>query len=144
MKLRSLISAYVLMYRDHSVHTKNNVIYKSPLPLTLQWRHNERDVVSNHQPRDCLFNHLLRRKSKKTGEFAAQRASNAKNVSIWWRQHERAVNIEQCWFICLCTVYVIYPSYVTGPTWGPPGADVTCRPHKPCYKGLLTLDLGVG
>ena len=71
---------------------------------TLQWRHNERDGVSNHQPHDCLLNHLFRHRSKKTsklrvnglcggnspvtGEFPAQRASNAENVSIWWRHHE--------------------------------------------------------
>ena len=24
--------------------------------ISLQWRHNERDGVSNHQPRDCLLN----------------------------------------------------------------------------------------
>ena len=69
----------------------------------LQWRHNERDRVSNHQPHDCLFNRLFTRRSKKTskvrvtgfcvgnspltGEFPAQRASNAENVSIWWRHH---------------------------------------------------------
>ena len=71
----------------------------------LQWRHNERHSVSNHQPRDCLFNCLFRRRSKKTsklrvtglcegnspwtGEFPAQRTSKAENVSIWWRHHER-------------------------------------------------------
>ena len=71
--------------------------------LTLRWRHNEPHVVSNHQPRDCLLNRLFRRRSKKpsklcvtglcagnspvTGEFPAQRASNAENVSIWWRHH---------------------------------------------------------
>ena len=69
----------------------------------LQWRHNERDSVSNHQPHDCFLNHLFRRRSKKTlklrvtglcvgnspgtGEFPAQLASNAENVSIWWRHH---------------------------------------------------------
>ena len=68
---------------------------------TLQWRHN--DGVSNHQPHDCLLNRLFRRRSKKTsklrvtglcegnspvtGEFPAQRASNAVNVFIWWRHH---------------------------------------------------------
>ena len=26
-----------------------------------------------------------------TGEFPAQKASNAENVSIWWRHHEDAV-----------------------------------------------------
>ena len=79
----------------------------SPLPVSQyneQWRHNERDGVSNHQPHDCLLNRLSRRRSKKTsklrvtglcagnspvtGEFPAQRASNAGNVSIWWRHHD--------------------------------------------------------
>ena len=69
----------------------------------LQWRHNRCDGVSNHQPRDCLLNRLFRRRSKKiskfrvtglcagnspgTGEFPTQMASNAENVSIWWRHH---------------------------------------------------------
>ena len=69
----------------------------------LQWHHNERDGVSNHQPHDCLFSRLFRRRSKKTselrvtglcegnspvtGEFPAQMASNAENCSIWWRHH---------------------------------------------------------
>ena len=66
--------------------------------LSLQWRHNGRDSVSNHQPHHCLLNGLFRRRSKKTsklrvtghlcgeftgpGEFPAQMASNAENVSI--------------------------------------------------------------
>ena len=70
---------------------------------SLQWRYNERDGVSNYQPHDCLFNRLFRRRWKKTsklrvtglcagnspmtGEFPAQKASNAENVSIWWRHH---------------------------------------------------------
>ena len=33
--------------------------------ISLQWRHNERDDVSNHQPQDCLF----RRRSKKTSKL---------------------------------------------------------------------------
>ena len=69
----------------------------------LQWRHNGHDSVSNHQPHDCLLNRLFRRRSKKTsklcvtglcagnspgtGEFPAQMASNAENISIWWRHH---------------------------------------------------------
>ena len=73
------------------------------MTTTLQWRHNERDGVSNRQPRHCLLNRLFRCKSKKTskvrvtglcegnspvtGEFPPQRASNAENVSIWWRHH---------------------------------------------------------
>ena len=69
----------------------------------LRWRHNGRDSVSNHQPHDCLLNRLFRRWSKKTsklrvtglcagnspgtGEFPAQMAIHAENVSIWWRHH---------------------------------------------------------
>ena len=37
---------------------------------SLQWRHNGRDGVSNHQPHQCLLNRLLRR-SKKTSKFRA-------------------------------------------------------------------------
>ena len=36
--------------------------------ITLQWRHNGRDGVSNHQPYDCLLTLLLRRRSKKTSK----------------------------------------------------------------------------
>ena len=35
----------------------------------LQWRHNGRDSVSNHQPRECLLSRLIRRRSKKTSKF---------------------------------------------------------------------------
>ena len=72
-------------------------------PFSLQWRHNERDGGSNHQPHDCLLNRLVGHGSKKTSklrvtglcegnspgnsEFLAQRVSNAENVSIWWRHH---------------------------------------------------------
>ena len=65
---------------------------------TLQWRHNGRDSVSNPQSHDCLLNRLFKHRSKKTsklrvtglcagnsleaGEFPAQLASNAENVSF--------------------------------------------------------------
>ena len=64
----------------------------------LLWRHNGLGSILNHQPHDCLLNRLFRRRSKKTsklrvtghcagnspgtGEFPAQMASNAENVSI--------------------------------------------------------------
>ena len=69
----------------------------------LQWRRNGHDGVLNHQPLDCILNRLLGADKKKTsklripglcvgnspviGEFPAQRASNAENVSIWWCHH---------------------------------------------------------
>ena len=72
--------------------------------ISLQWRHNGHDSVSNHQPHHCLSNRLFRRRSKKTsklrvtglwagnspgtGEFPAQMPSYAENLSIWWRHHD--------------------------------------------------------
>ena len=70
---------------------------------SLQWRHNGRDGVSNHEPPDCLLTRLFRHKDKKNieaprhwplcgkftgiGEFPAQMARNAEKVFIWWRHH---------------------------------------------------------
>ena len=85
---------------------KNYSFVRNMIPViatTLQWRHDGHDSASNHQPHDCLLNRLFRRRSKKTsklrvtglcagnspatGEFSAQMASNAENVSIWWRHY---------------------------------------------------------
>ena len=45
--------------------------FRSRLPkfFTLQWRHNERNGVSNHQPRNCLLNCLFRHRWKKTSKL---------------------------------------------------------------------------
>ena len=37
--------------------------------LSLRWRHNDSDGVSNHQPHDCLLNRLFGRISKKTSKL---------------------------------------------------------------------------
>ena len=39
------------------------------ITLTLRWRHNGCDSVSNHQPQHCLLNRLFRRRSKKTAKL---------------------------------------------------------------------------
>ena len=36
---------------------------------TLQWRHNERDGISHHQPHGCLLNRLFRYRSKKSSKL---------------------------------------------------------------------------
>ena len=95
----------------------------------LRWSHNGRDSVSSHQPHDCLLNRLFRRGSNKTsklrvtglcarnspgtGEFPAQMASNAENVSIWWRHHD-SLSPGRCGchfihpiFTCNLTLYVL-------------------------------------
>ena len=92
--------------------------HRFELNITLQWRHNGRDGVSNHQPHDCLLNRLFRRRSKKTSklrvtglcagnspgtsEFPTQMASNAENGSIWWRHHDSLIgthhHLQKWWF----------------------------------------------
>ena len=102
---------------------------------SLEWRHNGRDSVSNHQPHDCLLNRLSRCRSKKTskprvtglcvgnspgtGEFPTQRASNAENVLIWWRHHVLCFNAayianwDMCRPMCVVSAFNAFLSYST-------------------------------
>ena len=93
-----------LITQSSSLGTRSEISRKW---MTLRWRHNGCDSVSNHQPHHCLLNRLFRCRSKKTsklratglcagnspgtGEFPAQMASSAENVSIWWRHHDTAL-----------------------------------------------------
>ena len=96
---------------------------------SLQWRHNERDGVSNQHRLDCLLNRLFRRRPKKTSKlrvtglcdgnppvtdrFSLQRASNSENVSIWfdiimlsfviYTKYFRHLSHGLCvWCVCVC------------------------------------------
>ena len=44
-------------------------MHYSDVIITLRWRHNDLDGVSNHQPHGCLLNRLFRRRSKKTSKL---------------------------------------------------------------------------
>ena len=88
--------------------------------------------VSDHQPHDCFLNGLFRRRSKKTSklrvtgfgagnspvtdEFSAQRASNAENVSIWWRHHDvqRQIYDRSVFFVKYVTHVPYNRNYVFG------------------------------
>ena len=74
-----IVRPWQFLCETHSVKSQRCwILYISHIPwertsffpvlwwFSLQWRHNERDGVSNHQPHDC----------------------NAENVSIWWRHHD--------------------------------------------------------
>ena len=92
---------YVWAYVSKIKYRKSSITSRYSIPL--QWRHNGRDCVSNHQSHDCLHNRLFRHRSKKkwklratglcagnspvTGEFPAQMTNDVDNVSIWWRHH---------------------------------------------------------
>ena len=97
---KPLPEAMIAWFTDSCMSRQSQMSWNE---YALQWRHNERDSASNHQPHHCLLNRIFRRRSKKTskvrvtgpcvgnspvtGEFPAQIASNAENVSIWWRHH---------------------------------------------------------
>ena len=107
--LRCLLLCLLLCFRRDA----------SPV-FTLQWRHNERDGVSNHLHLDYLLKRLFRRRSKETsklrvtdlcegnppviGGFPSQRASIAENVSIRWRHHGQTLTAgaEQQWLKIAC------------------------------------------
>ena len=75
--------------------------------ITLEWRHNGHDDVSNHQPHDfysTVYSDADQRKHQSSAslafvpvfsEFPSQSASNAENVSIWWRHHARVPRHER-------------------------------------------------
>ena len=89
--------------KPHNIWNTHLTGYKSysvwPIYHYSDVMHDGHDVVSNHQRLECLLSRLFRRRSKKTsklyvigvcvtGEFPAQMASNAEDVSIWWRHHD--------------------------------------------------------
>ena len=135
---RNQYGIHWLQWRCVSIMRKHTSNYQ--VPSSLQWRHNGHDSDSNHHPRDCLPNRLFRCRSKKTsnlrvtgfcagnspvtGGFPAQIASNAENISIWWRhhiynhaKHRRPVWIFSHWFhdwlyfiyyVILLILFIIY------------------------------------
>ena len=56
--LGEFTSQWLHLIKDHDIDQWPVSVW------SLQWRHNERDGVSNHQPHYCLLNRLLRRRSK--------------------------------------------------------------------------------
>ena len=121
-------------------------------------------TMASQHTSDCLLNRLFRHTSKKTSklrvtglcagnspvtdEFLAQMASNAENVSIWWRHHEQTGSSSiqlMAWYLfganLLFIHYLLFTQKMNyghldhwehtliarfvGPTWGPSGADRT-------------------
>ena len=98
---------------------------------------NRHNSVSNHQPHGCFLKRSFRHRSKKTskprvtglcvgnspeaGEFPAQMASNAENVSIWWRHHDNG-NTRTCpsrFYLCLAEI-VKTETKLTRNSWSVP------------------------
>ena len=58
------VDTVFLMVCHNMINLMRNIVY-----VSLQWRHNDRDDVSNHRSFECLLNPLFRRRSKKTSKL---------------------------------------------------------------------------
>ena len=134
------------------VHSRSNLTRCQV--SSLQWRHNGRDSVSNHQPHDCLLDRLFRRSSNKTsklrvtgpcagispgtGEFPAQMAINAENVSLWWR-HQGSISATP-------SAHKLIPIFTTFCDIREGLVPSTCHKHSNCGQDSncqLLLNTGI-
>ena len=117
MPSRSEKSAIVNTFEQHFINTQHihqhMIMCYQSCSVLLQWHHNERDGVSNHQSHDCLLNCLFRCRWKKTSklgitdlcvenslvtsEFPAPMVSNTENFFIWWCHHFDEVLVKKDW-----------------------------------------------
>ena len=117
------------------------------ISVPLPWRHNGHDSVSYHQPHHCLLNRLCGCRSKETsklrvtglcagnspgtGAFPAQMASNAENVSIWWRHHANMIYRTK-WSLDIAMIYQVSRQFHTtyfGISW-----CLSSRTHTHTHK----------
>ena len=84
-KLWHLIPAHLSFFHNFS-DTDNAYIHTS-----LQWLHNERDGVSNHQRLYCLHNRLSRRRSKKTSKLCVNGLREGNPPVTEWFPHKGSV-----------------------------------------------------
>ena len=83
------------IYVDNTQFTHSELAHSLHHQVSLGYRHNGPDSVSNHQPDDCLFNRLFRRRSKNTSKLRvtglcagiSPGTGYTETVSIWWRHH---------------------------------------------------------
>ena len=135
----------ILVEGASGVYSRANTVplHKPNMPFPLRWRHKGRDSVSNHQPHDWFYNRLFRRRSKKTsklyvtglcvgnspgtGEFPAQMARYAENISIWWRHH--------VWKLCNLLFFIVRSFW----TW----CSIHHSKDEYCFAIELTTDTGL-
>ena len=60
---------YCVLQENYHETLKVHCETKLRFPVSLHWRHNDHDGVSNHQPHGYLLNRLFRRRSKKTSKL---------------------------------------------------------------------------
>ena len=75
-----------------AVNPKDTVYIEWMYGKTLQWRHDERDGVSNHQPHDCLLNRSFRCRSKRNAKLRVTGLCEGNSPVRLWRhtQHKQS------------------------------------------------------
>ena len=76
-------------------------------------------TMAAHQPDGYLLNRLFRRKSKKTSKLRVtglcvgpvksphKGPVTRKNVSIWWRPHDKGPETQQTWLIDWLNIFIV-------------------------------------
>ena len=80
---------------------------------SLQWRHNERDGVSNHQPHDCLLNPFIQAQIKENIKALRHRPLCWEFTGDRWIPHKGPVTRKMFLFddVIMCHVVQICPYY---------------------------------
>ena len=97
-----------------------NCGYYSLFPIPLQWRHNNHDCVSNHQPHGCLLNRFFRRRSKKTSKLRVTGLCMGNSPGPVNSPHKGPVT-RKCF-------HLMTSSWKVGMDW-------YCNPHTPSPHG---------
>ena len=70
-------------------HKIKTITHSGLITCTLQWRHNERDGVSNHQPHDCLLNLY--------SDADQSKHQSSASLAFVWGIHRGPVNSPHKW-----------------------------------------------
>ena len=102
--------------------------------MPLQWRHNGRGSVSNHQPHHCLLNRLFRRRSKKYQSSASM--VFVRGIHRWPVKSPHKWPVTQKMFsfddVIMVSIIVSYPTVIQGVFWNIP------KPHTHIYLEYFT------
>ena len=105
--LASLFAYAVLLERGSMKRTGRHIHRTDVFPIALQWRHNEHDDVSNHQPYDWLLNRLSSADQRKYQSSAS--LPFVRGIHLWPvnSPHERPVTRKMFPFpSCACVKIV--------------------------------------
>ena len=81
--------------------------YRQTATISLQWRHNECNGVSNHQPDDCLVDRLFRCRSKKTSKLRVTGlcAGHSFVKTTTYRHNYKSINV---WMLTMISLLLLF------------------------------------